>query len=404
MLVLENRVEKQEKQKQFLDLLAKVCPPHSFITWIYIVMTIYSVLSPFMFGRLSWLDEAVVLCLILYGFFNYQKLRKKEIACTFGVMLFFLVYSLYRKVNISQAAFFDFFVFLKPFVAFYVPFYLGTRIQKTYRDIVKYVYLLLGAYCWVLLPYMNIYFTNLSRFYPICILTAISYLYFSNQEKKDYYIALIILIPGLFTQKSKFLVEFLAFIMIMLYVKERIKVSFKMLFLFSAFIIISIYITWTKFRHYFVDTEDEAARTLFYIYAIKNYIDFFPFGSGYGTYATEAAARFYSPLYYKYGFAYVRGLSPESYRTDHNYLNDTFYPILSQFGIVGTLLYIWFWIRRWYDSKRLILRKYKQCIFMFSIMAIQCIAVNSFTGSIGVPYMMMIGMLLSTTRNQKRII
>ena len=374
---------------------------HSFITWIYTIIVTYNILSPFLLGYLFWLDEATVLLLTLYGLYYNKRVRSKEIFATFAIMFLFLLYSLLRKVNVYEAALFDFFIFFKPFVALYVPFFLGTRIKEQNRKILKYIFLILGIYCWGLLPYMNIIFSNPSRYYPICILTATSYLYFSDQEKKDWYIAMIILVPGLYTLKSKFLVEFLAFLFILLFVKEKIRISLKALLFFSVFIILSIYITWIKFRHYFLNTEDEVARTLFYIYGLKNYIDFFPMGPGLGTYASEAAARFYSPLYYKYGFIYIRGISPEAYRSDHNYLCDTFYPILSQFGVIGTMLFIWFWIRRWYDSKKLSLNRYKHFIFMFCVMAIQCIAANSFTGAIGVPYMMLIGMLLSTAKNQK---
>lgn len=373
---------------------------HSSIIYIYIVHIILAVFSPFLFGYISWLDETIICVLGLYILKYNKTFRKKECLIILFSLIFFLIYSLNKKVNIYNAALLDFFIFFKPFISFYVPFLLCPQIDIKIRKRLKTFFLIVGFYCWGLLPFMNNLFSNPSKYYPICILTAMSYLYFSNKNRKDWIVALFILIPGLYTLKSKFIVEFLSFIFIAFYVKEKINISLKWILSFVILVIASIYLTWTKFSHYFINTEDEAARTLFYSYSYKNYIDYFPFGTGFGTYATEAAAKYYSPLYIEYGFDKVWGLSPDSYKTTHNYLNDTFYPILSQFGIIGTLLFLCFWIKRWYDAKRLEIQIYKQFLFVFTVIGIQCIAANSFTGPIGVPYMMMLGLLLSNINSE----
>ena len=59
--------------------------------------------------------------------------------------------------------------------------------------------------------------------------------------------------------------------------------------------------------------------------------DYIPFGSGLGTFATNAAAQYYSPLYYKYGLNDIWGLYPDN----PMFLADAFFPTLAEFGMVG---------------------------------------------------------------------
>ena len=50
------------------------------------------------------------------------------------------------------------------------------------------------------------------------------------------------------------------------------------------------------------------------------------------------AAKYYSPLYYQYGFQYMNGMTP----TNPAFLNDNYWPmILGQFGIVGITIVLY---------------------------------------------------------------
>lgn len=63
---------------------------------------------------------------------------------------------------------------------------------------------------------------------------------------------------------------------------------------------------------------------------------YFPFGSGFATYGSEMAARYYSPLYVKYGWQHLWALGRGG-----KYLNDNFYAsIIGQFGWIGFALYL----------------------------------------------------------------
>ena len=64
--------------------------------------------------------------------------------------------------------------------------------------------------------------------------------------------------------------------------------------------------------------------------------EYFPLGSGFATYGSEMAKRFYSPLYYNYGFNNYYGLS----QSQPGALNDNYLAMIAgQFGILGLVLF-----------------------------------------------------------------
>lgn len=84
---------------------------------------------------------------------------------------------------------------------------------------------------------------------------------------------------------------------------------------------------------YFLTKKTARATLLRYgFYTMQRY---FPFGSGFATYGTDAAVKYYSSLYDEYGFGTVWGLS----RTYPVFAHDTYWPaIVAQFGFFGTIL------------------------------------------------------------------
>lgn len=88
-----------------------------------------------------------------------------------------------------------------------------------------------------------------------------------------------------------------------------------------------------QIQTYFLDPTAPRAKLL--IYGFETLKSFNYFGSGFATYGSYAAAKYYSPLYIEYGFEGSYGMS--SY--DYQFLMDTYWPMLmGQFGIIGTLI------------------------------------------------------------------
>ena len=145
--------------------------------------------------------------------------------------------------------------------------------------------------------------------------------------------------------------------------------------------------------------DDGAARTYMYLTSIKVFEDYFPLGPGFGTFGTDSAAKYYSPLNYHYDLNNIWGLNPEDYKSSASFYSDTFYPLLAQFGVVGLVLFFLFLKRRWVKGRNLgNANMYKLFIFIFVYVLIQCIAENTFTGANGLPLMLMLGFVLSNRK------
>lgn len=80
-----------------------------------------------------------------------------------------------------------------------------------------------------------------------------------------------------------------------------------------------------------------AARPALYLVGLQIASDMFPFGSGFGTFASYLSGESYSNIYSMYGISGVWGITQEKY----NYISDTFWPyIYGQFGYFGLLAYV----------------------------------------------------------------
>ena len=345
------------------------------------------------------LDEIIVALLAIYGICYTGLLKKREAKTVFAILCGYLVYSCFIHINKPVAAVYDFIQFLKPFICFYVASQISLSLNVRVKKNLRILYLFLGLILTCFLPYINELYDNTSGYYHGCIFCASSYLFFSDYRKKDWIIALLILTPGLFSIRAKFFTIYILFIFIAFLVNRRVKFNIKWIAVGILLLAIVIFVSREKFLSYFVfGIEDGQARSFQYYYAFEVLIKYIPFGSGFGTYATEGAAKFYSPLYSMLGIDNVWGLREVDYNTNADFLKDTFYPVLAQFGIIGVFLFFLFWYRRWKEGKTLSKQKYKLFLFLFFVEIVQNIADNSFTGPFGVPLMILFGLILSESR------
>ena len=161
-----------------------------------------------------------------------------------------------------------------------------------------------------------------------------------------------------------------------------------------------------KIELYFIQSltgeeKDLLARFVLYSTSINIlFYDFVPFGSGLASFATHASGLYYSDIYPFYGIDGVWGLSKKEWY----FVADTYYPSLAQFGIVGVILYIVFWIyilkKSFYYFKQTNHVKYFLiAILIVGFVSIENVADASFTSNRGFFMMMFLGLVLS---EQKR--
>lgn len=381
---------------QFNTVLSGCCRYNVMIPILYVAASLYTIF--FNLVSTSLVDELIIFVLFLYGFVKNG--INKELKIIIFILVFFLLYSFLWGRNVFLASVTDFLRFMKPFVAFFIPYTLGFQIKENDKKFIRFIFLFSGLVLMTLMPSIKTFYGNYAAYYSCCSVAAISYLLFSDFKNRNWIITLLIISCGLASVRAKFYTEYIFIIYVCFFLHNKVRFNFKWAFLLTTLVALSIYVSWTKFRMYFIDGfEEEAVRSVFYMLTPKVIMDYFPFGPGFGTFNTESAAEYYSPLYSEYNVDHIWGMRQIDYKTSADFLKDTFYPALAQFGIMGFFFYIWFWIRRWNEAFVISFERYKLCLIIFFIIAIQNIADNSFTDRTGVPYMMALGMLLSKTEN-----
>lgn len=113
---------------------------------------------------------------------------------------------------------------------------------------------------------------------------------------------------------------------------------------------IALLFGWGQYQIYFGD-EAVSARSLLVKGGISIMKDYFPLGSGFGTFGTEVAAQNYSPLYYHYGLNTFWAL-----REGGSELTDCYWPaVAAEMGVIGVCLMVflvWKFMRSFVDCSR----------------------------------------------------
>ena len=283
-------------------------------------------------------DEIFTVLLLFYAmakqhFLVKDKKRSKEINIYIALMIFYLLYSLVIKVTTPRGVMLDFLQQLRPYAVFYLTWMLAPQFSPKQKKYIKWIMLLsffgyLFAFKFkpsLVTPYGGAESAALGQ---IALCCAMVYYLFSKQTTKNRNIAILIMLLGLASGKSKYFGECVCFIALVMFVKSRIKfTSVSTLLKLAALSAVVIFFTWTKFNAYYVEgfQEDaqEMARPITYQTGMKiMFHDYIPFGSGLGSFGTAAAAKEYSPIYYKYHLDEIWGLNPEN----PMFLADAFYP------------------------------------------------------------------------------
>lgn len=209
----------------------------------------------------------------------------------------------------------------------------------------------------------------------------------ANKDKKRYdkFIIFEALFVIIITCRNKGFALILAYIIINLILKYKksIKISHLLFILIVGFIM-----SYEKIKEVFYYGLT-AARPALYIVGLKIARDYFPLGSGFGSFSSSISGEYYSPIYFQYGISNVMGLTRNSYE----YMGDTFWPyIYGQFGVMGCILFIAIIICIYISIKERYLYSYNKKVAVFTLFAYIIIASGAeaiFTDSTGT-YMFLI--------------
>lgn len=383
-----------------------------FYTWFWIIY--FPVCIAFAVTiNFDWSDEILTVALLGYAFMKQRFLvkdkgRTTEINIYIGLMIFYLVYSLLIQVTTFRGVYLDLLQQLRPYAVFYLTWMMAPEFTSKQKKRIKWV-MLFSFFGYLILfkikpsvvtPYGGEESAALGQ---IALCCAMIYYLFSKQTKRNRNIAILIMLLGLISGKSKYFGECVVFIALMMFVKSKINfTSVSTLLKVAALGCVVIFFTWTKFNAYYVegfqDDAQEMARPLTYETGMEiMFKDYIPFGSGLGSFGTAAAAKEYSPLYYDYKLDMVWGLTPEN----PMFLADAFYPTLAEFGIVGLFFFLWFWKRRlWECNKIPNIVYYRMALMAILALALESTADSSYLSGKGMGYFMVLALCLNSGRQQ----
>jgi len=400
----------------------------SFVDKFFFALFVFSLIFVILLYKTIGFDYMDELCAAgLLVMFFYALMRtpnwtfNKAFLIMLGIFAFYTIYSVWIGSNSKRAIFNDLVIQMKPYIAFFCIYQLKPVMTESRKRLLRDVCLLFWFI--FLLPIGLISLVNERVFmltmehpsyYGIAVtIVSLCVYYCSRNTLRDKLVFLLLLSIGIFCGRSKFFGFFILAVFMVLFFThiDRLKLNLKTVMFFLCMLGAIVLVAWNKISFYFFNAmigsgdidPDMMARFVLYRTFPEILHDYFPFGSGFASYATHSSGVYYSDLYAKYGLEYVWGLS-KSYSA---FISDTFYPSLAQFGVVGIALFVLFWV---YIIRKAFSRYFKNgnvkllaiVLLIVGFLAIESTTGPAFIAQGGFFVMMMMGLILSEMSRDTR--
>lgn len=353
----------------------------------------------------SSIDEIMMGILFVYTFMKYSnrsinRCPWREFMVCLSVIAFYTLYSLMFGVNVAGGVWLDLLQEIRPYSIIFCTWILNPRFTKKQKKWMLGT-MVITLFSWIFYHPQTLD-TQVEAEFPVlgqlAICTGMAWYLLTEDTKRNRYIALALVLTGMFAPKFKFMGEVVCFIAFIFFVKKKLNFQSTKTILFACILVIVVLtVTWTRFDAYYVSglSNDQLARPMTYKTSLVILGDYFPFGPGMGTFACNGAWKYYSPLYYEYNLNQVWGLGEGG-----GFICDAYYPTLAQFGIVGVFFFCWFWKRRLVAFNRIVdMRYYRVAMLTFCCLVIEQTADSSWLSGKGMGYCMMIALCLNANRN-----
>lgn len=354
----------------------------------------------------SSIDEVMMGILFVYTFLKYSNRSVnrrpwREFMVCLSVIAFYTLYSLMFGVNVAGGVWLDLLQEIRPYSIIFCTWILNPRFTKKQKKWMLGT-MVLTLFSWIVYHPESIESANAE--FPVlgqlAICTGMSWYLLTEDTKRNRYIALALVLTGMFAPKFKFMGEVVCFIAFIFFVKKNLNFQSTKTILFACILVIVVLaVTWTRFDAYYVSglSNDNLARPMTYKTSLVILGDYFPFGPGMGTFACNGAWKYYSPLYYEYNLNQVWGLGEGG-----GFICDAYYPTLAQFGIVGVFFFCWFWKRRLVAFNQIVdMRYYRVAMITFCCLAIEQTADSSWLSGKGMGFCMLLALCLNANRNRR---
>lgn len=398
-------------------------------TWLLSFIIIFLPLSLSLESKLrmnyvGYADEIFALLMLLY-LFRLATKRKLEAADAkmLGILVIFtligLVSNYFSKLisNLFLIAL-DAFWQWKIFVSFLGAKYLrredrrGTLLQDL-MPIAKF--LIVAAFVFGILSFgMDLGMTNGSRYgipsysfifgnegrYGIIIAVALLIVILNekNQKKNRRYVVLAITDMILSTKGVVYII--IPIFLMLWFIFEKIEKSGRIkLWIIIVAAIMGISVSGYQIREYLLD--ESAPRALLIRYGFITANNYFPLGSGFGTYGSEVASSNYSPLYVQYGWAdkWSMGIYNNSALGD-NYLAT----IIGECGYFGLALFLTLFYMIYKQVNKISLKPQVKALIMslYICMMVTFLATGITKSSIGILVFIVLGIMVSEAERRKK--
>lgn len=156
----------------------------------------------------------------------------------------------------------------------------------------------------------------------------------SDSEKKyDIFIRFEAIVILIFTMRNKAFVFVIGYFFMKIAMNYAKTIKIRYILILAVIGVFSAYNKILEYASYYLTAARPALFIVGYMLARR----YFPFGSGFGTFASEISGQYYSPIYYEYGINVVTGLEENA----HWYIGDTFWPyVYGQFGFIGLIIFL----------------------------------------------------------------
>lgn len=187
------------------------------------------------------------------------------------------------------------------------------------------------------------------------------------------------------------------FVLYIFIVKFKKKIDLKKILIIA---LIAIIIAFDQLYFYLVQGSD-FARTVLMKTSISIAQDYFPLGTGFGTFASYVSGVKYSPIYQIYGINNIYGLEAGN----APYVSDTFWPmILGQFGILGFISYfiiilmLFMKIQKLYEKGKNL--EYFSAIILLAYLMIASTAESAFVNPTAMSMAFLLGILINYKKEE----
>ncbi len=333
----------------------KYSKKYIFYILILYLMTFQNLIQNYI-SIFQYIDEIIALFgvgLVVYKIIkNNLKLYKSDfiiLSCLLILLIIgFIPIFIYHYQNI-KAGIIDYFLIIKFFFAYLLSkiFFNYEELNKKSKIILKNIKaIVIILFVFSIANYLMDLFPSEVRFgiktnqlfyeHPtylvaICIFLFSNYVMFSKKILDVFnFILLIIMIT---TLRVKAIGIVVVTLFLMIYVAKRNKKI--LLGKLIVIGVICVIIAYPQIKYYFIELDDNARKALLET-SIEIANDYFPLGTGFGTFGSFESAESYSKVYELYEINNVWGLQ----KGNAFFVSDSFWPmILGQFGYMGCLIY-----------------------------------------------------------------